>query len=456
MVVIWSPEQKVIDERRLWVRVLKSQKRLGLPFATEDIAAYERVLSTVNLASIREREIRLRQDVKARIEEFNALASLYARRKLQLIHEAFTSRDLTDNIEQAQVRASLLLLRDRTVAVLARLGMRSQEFQLLAMTGRSHNMPGQVTTLGKRFATFAEELLIALDRLEHLIARYPLRGIKGAMGTQQDMLDLLGSAENVAALEADIREHLGFPAALQSTGQVYPRSLDLEVASVLAQLAAAPANFALMVRLMAGHQLLHEGFGSDQTGSTAMPHKLNARTCERIRALKVILNGYLAMAAEISGEQWLEGDVSCSAVRRIVLPGVCMALDGIFQAFLTVLDEMEVFPGMITAELNRFLPFLSSTRLLMAGLKAGMGREQAHAIIKRHAVGVLRRGQLSGFIDALAADPDYPLGSDQIQALVETPVHGLAHEHVDRVSARIADITDRYPDAAAYVPEEIL
>lgn len=268
----WGEEEKIKLERRLWVATLKAQKDLGLAIPEEAIVAYERVVELVHLGSIRYREITTRQDVKARIDEFNTLAGY------ELIHQGFTSRELTDNIEQFQIRRSLLHARERTVAVLYGFGLNSLYFKTLDICGRSHNVPGQTTTLGKRFATLAEELLIGFDRLEHLVANYPLRGIKGAMGTQQDMLHLLGSAEKVEAFERKIMEHLGFSRVLDSTGQVYPRSLDFEVVSVLVQMGSALGNFAKMIRLMAGHELLHEGFKEGQTASTAQGQQSHIRT----------------------------------------------------------------------------------------------------------------------------------------------------------------------------------
>src|ERR1700758_3971326 len=185
MVAIWSPDAKVVAERRLWLAVLRAQAELGVDVPPEAIADYERVVDDVDLASIADRERSLRHDVKARIEEFNALAGH------EQIHKGMTSRDLTENVEQLQVRRSLELVFSHGVAVAARLAERALAYRDLVSGGRSHNVAAQATTLGKRFASAAEEMLIALRRLGELIDRYPLRGIKGPMGTAQDMLDLL-------------------------------------------------------------------------------------------------------------------------------------------------------------------------------------------------------------------------------------------------------------------------
>ncbi|CAM5326172.1 Adenylosuccinate lyase OS=Streptomyces alboniger OX=132473 GN=CP975_01895 PE=3 SV=1 [Streptomyces alboniger] len=305
LATLWSPEQKVRLERQLWLAVLRAQKDLGIDVPDAAIADYERVLDQVDLASIAEREKVTRHDVKARIEEFNALAGH------EHVHKGMTSRDLTENVEQLQIRLSLELIRSRTVAVLARLGRLAGEYGELVMAGRSHNVAAQATTLGKRFATGADELLAAHRRLDDLLGRYPLRGIKGPVGTAQDMLDLLGGdADKLTDLEGRIAGHLGFERAFTSVGQVYPRSLDYEVVTALVQIASAPSSLAKTIRLMAGHELVTEGFKPGQVGSSAMPHKMNTRSCERVNGLTVILRGYASMTGELAGDQWNEGDVS--------------------------------------------------------------------------------------------------------------------------------------------------
>ncbi|MCI0347752.1 MAG: adenylosuccinate lyase, partial [Chloroflexi bacterium] len=338
---LWSPRAKVVLERRLWVAVLRAQRDLGVPVPDGAVEAYEAVIDDVDLTAIAARERITRHDLKARLDEFSALAGH------EQIHRGLTSRDVTENVEQYQVRESLRLVRDRMVAALARLAARAAEHADLALVGRSHNVPAQVTTLGKRFASTGEELLLAYERVEDLLERYPLRGIKGPMGTGQDQLDLLGSRDSVATLERAVADELGFDRLLGSVGQVYPRALDLDVVAALVQAVAGPASLATTLRLMAGNGLVTEGFAEGQVGSSAMPHKMNSRTCERINGLAVVLRGHLAMVAALAGEQWNEGDVSCSVVRRVALPDAFFAADGLFQALLTVLDELAPFPAVI-------------------------------------------------------------------------------------------------------------
>ncbi len=457
MAELWSPEHKVVLERRLWVAVLRAQRDLGLDIPAPAIDDHVAVIDKVDLASIDARERVTKHDVKARIEEFSALAGH------ELIHAGMTSRDLTENVEQLQVRAALAVVRDRMVAALARLAERAAEHSALVMTGRSHNVAAQATTLGKRFANAGEELLQALHRVEELLARYPLRGIKGPVGTQQDMLDLLGAADRVAELEAAVARHLGFDATLTNVGQVYPRSLDLDVVAALVQAAAGPASLATTIRLMAGLELATEGFRPGQVGSSAMPHKMNSRSCERVNGLAVVLRGYLSMVGELAGDQWNEGDVSCSVVRRVALPDAFLAADGLFETFLSVLDDFGAYPAVIARELDRYLPFLTTTKVLMGAVRAGVGREVAHEAIKEHAVAVALRMREQGaaandLLDRLAADERLRLDRAAIESLVGEPISfvGTAVAQVDAFVAQVADVVVRHPQAAAYRPEPIL
>jgi adenylosuccinate lyase len=457
LVRLWSPEHKVVLERQLWLAVLRAQAELGVPVEPQVFDDYQRVVSAVDLDSITARERVTRHDVKARIEEFNALAGH------QEIHQGLTSRDVTENVEQLQVRRSLVHIRDRCVALLARLASRAAEYAELVMAGRSHNVAAQATTLGKRFASAADELLVAFARLEELLARYPLRGIKGPMGTAQDMLDLLGGdLSALAQLEQRVAEHLGFTRVLTSVGQVYPRSLDHEVLGTLVQLAAAPASLATTIRLMAGHELVTEGFQPGQVGSSAMPHKMNTRSCERVHGLAVVLRGYASMVAELSGSQWNEGDVSDSVVRRVALPGALFAFDGLVETILTVLDEFGAYPAVIERELERYLPFLATTKVLVAALRAGVGRETAHEVIREHAVAVAlamrEKGAGNDLLDQLADDGRLPLDRADLDALLadRLPFTGAAATQIATAVADVATVVARYPQAAAYRPKAIL
>ena len=451
---IFAPEAKIIAERKLWIAVMRAQSALGHTISNDVIADYERVITNVNLGSIDAREKKSRHDVKARIEEFNNLAGHEA------VHAGMTSRDLTENIEALQIQKGLEIVQGKVVTLLARLAERATQYAEQPIAGRSHNVPAQITTLGKRFASSAEELLFAYERLVALQNRYPMRGIKGPVGTSQDSIDLLGSSDAHAKLELEIAKELGFNSVLDSTGQIYPRSFDYDVVTTLVQLAAAPSSLATSIRLMAGAELVTEGFKAGQVGSSAMPHKMNTRSCERVNGLAVVLRGYASMVSELAGDQWNEGDVSCSVVRRVAIPDAFYSIDGLLETMLTVLDEFGAFPAVIAAELERYLPFLATTKILMAAVKAGVGREVAHEIIKEHAVKAalgMREGKDNTLLDDLANDDRLPMDKSALALLISTPLDftGDARQQVARVVHRIEAITSAHPAAVQYKPGSI-
>jgi adenylosuccinate lyase len=235
------------------------------------------------------------------------------------------------------------------------------------------------------------------------------------------------------------------------------------VLSALAQAAAAPSSLATTIRLMAGQELVTEGFQPGQVGSSAMPHKMNTRSCERVNGLAVVVRGYLSMISEIAGDQWNEGDVSCSVVRRVALPDAFFAIDGLFLTFLTVLDEFGAYPAVIARELDRYLPFLSTTKILLAAVRHGVGREVAHEVIKEHAVAValaMREKGAAGndLFDRLATDSRLGLSRGEIEALVADrgAFTGAASAQVQAVAEWVAAVVAQHPDAGTYAPPPIL
>jgi adenylosuccinate lyase len=454
---IWSQHGRITLERDFWIAVMKAQRDLGVPIPAEAIKDYERVKNHVDLASIARRERVTLHDVKARIEEFSDLA------KRQFIHLGLTSRDLTENVEQLQIFRSLKLVHFKCAAALLALADRAESHRDLMITARTHHVPAQPTTFGKRLVMFGQELLIAFSRLEDLLDRYPVRGLKGAVGTQLDQLTLLGGdSGKVDQLESRVIKHLGFRASLGAVGQVYPRSLDFEVVSALHQLGAGAASCATTLRLMAGAGLLTEGFQPGQVGSSAMPHKVNARNCERICGFSTVLSGHVAMTAGLAGDQWNEGDVSCSVVRRVALPDAFFAIDGLLETFITILKQMEVFRAAITAENERNLPFLATTTLLMEAVKHGAGRETAHEAIKEHALAAamaMRSGNGDpDLISRLAGDRRVGLGKKMLQSILTESARfvGAAPHQVDAFVEEVKPLARKVRGAADYQPGRLL
>ncbi len=455
---IWGSEGKIVLERELWIAVMKAQKQLGLDISDADIAAYEKVKMQINVDSINERERITRHDVKARIEEFCDLAGC------EHIHKGMTSRDLTENVEQLQVFRAMQLVRVKAVAALVKLSAIAKRYEGVSLSARTHNVIAQLTTFSKRMAMFGEDMLKAFSSLEYVIDSYAVRGIKGAVGTQLDQLTLFeGDSAKVAKLDEIIREHLGIKASINAVGQVYPRSYDFEVVSALYQLSSGPSSFAKTLRIMAGHELASEGFAKGQTGSSAMPHKMNSRSCERLNGFQVILRVYMEMAASLAGDQWNEGDVSCSVVRRVMLPGAFYAIDGLIETFATILNQMEVNVAVVEAENEKYMPFLLTTTIMMEAVKKGVGRETAHEIIKLHAVATskdMRSGKIykNDLLDRLANDPELPLDMPELEAIsaIGKTKTAMANTQTNLFVSAVEALANKYPSYTDYDPAPIL
>jgi adenylosuccinate lyase len=409
---IWSAETKILKERELWIAVMRAQAKLGLDISTVVIAAYESVKTKIDLVSIERREAELKHDVKARIEEFNALAGH------QRIHLGLTSRDVTENIEGRQMKTSLELTLSSSAQLLEELAKKIESYSDLAIVGRTHNVPAQLTTLGRRFASWSEEFLIALENLETLHAKYRIKGIKGAIGTGSDLKAL--HSDNWLEIERAVADELGTKETLIAPSQIYPRSLDLQVVASLYQLAAPIASIAINIRLMAGLGLVSEGKASGQVGSSAMPHKNNPRLSERVNGLFILLKGYLTMISEISGNQWNEGDVSESVVRRVALADSFFTIDAILRSMKKILSELQVNESAISRELDRELEYLLSSKVLLKAVEKGIGRESAHSLILESAT-ESRSSSSESFFELLAKNKEIGLSLSELEALKSNP-----------------------------------
>jgi len=423
---IWSAETKVLKERELWIAVMRAQAKLGLDISTEIISAYESVKTKIDLESIERREAALKHDVKARIEEFNALAGH------QKIHLGLTSRDVTENIEGWQIKTSLELTLSSSTQLLEELAKKIESYADLAIVGRTHNVPAQLTTLGRRFASWGEEFLIALENLETLQTNYRMKGIKGAIGTGSDLKTL--HSDNWLEVERAVADELGIEKTLIAPFQIYPRSLDFQVVASLYQLAAPIASIVINIRLMAGLGLLCEGKAIGQVGSSAMPHKNNPRLSERVNGLFILLKGCLTMVSDICGNQWNEGDVSESVVRRVALADSFYTIDAILRSMKKILSELQVNESAISNELDREIEYLLSSKVLLRAVKKGTGRESAHSLILESAT-ESRSSSTETFFELLAKNKELGLSLSELEDLKSNP-----NEHLGDASRQAQQV----------------
>jgi len=450
MLKIWSAENRYIRERELWVAVMRAQAKAGVEIPREVIESYESKISFIDLEVISNREKLLKHDVKSRIEEFNHLAGY------EYIHLGLTSRDVTENVEIELMKESLGLIRFKSISFLSALGKRIDEHKELPMVARTHNVPAQVTTLGKKFSVWADEEIFALKHLDELIERLPYRGVKGAVGTATDMSLLL--EESISTFEEEFLPYFRESQVLSSSSQVYPRSIDFEVVASLVQLAAAANNVALNVRLLAGLGHAHESFSKSQVGSSAMPHKMNPRLSERINSLFSVLKGYLAMTENLVGDQWNEGDVSCSATRRASISGSFLVLDGILDTAIDVLNGLAVSEVSIANELNEEMPLIASSAYLMLMVEKGGSREAAHKLLGEALRNYRENGSNNreGLISALTSKTDSLLSEKDLLGVLSNPMQltGLATSQCDLVLDEIDSLVAKVSGAAEYQPRQ--
>jgi len=457
---IFSEDGRILAERNLWIAVMKAQRKLGVNIPAEDIEKYEKAKEDIDAAWIEARERETKHDVKAKIEAFVKVSGAG-----EYIHKGMTSRDLTDNVEQMQIKNASKIIFGKYVSTLRHMIERAEMYKDIELTARTHHQAAQPTLLGRRFSMWAEELIEHLRDFDKFIENYPLRGIKGPVGTQFDMLSLLGDREKVNLLENDVASLLGFKKVLDSPGQVYPRSLDYSLVSKLAGLTSACESFAKTMRLMAGYDLVTEGFKEGQVGSSAMPHKMNTRSSERICGLAELAKMYADGASRLAGDQWEEGDVSCSVIRRIIIPDSFYSSDGLCETTLTVLNEMGAYPIVISAEVDKYLPFMASTELITMATQRGIGREAVHKIIKKHAVAAAlemrQEGKQPYLAERLAKDISFQnagIGKEQIEAILTDKEHfiGNAGNQIMQVREKANYFLDNYKAEAAYEPRPIL
>lgn len=456
---IFSAESRILLERDFWILVMEALNEVGADMPLAEIEKYKAARHVFDLSQIKEIELLMKHDVMARLKHFNKVAEAKG------AHTPLTSRDDTDNVEQIQIIRAAKIVFGKYISVLRHFFDNAVEYSYLNLCARTHHQPAQMTLLGRRFSMWAEELLHHIEAFERFIENYPLRGIKGPTGTQLDLLSLLGSEEKIKQFEAIMAKKLGHSKFLVSTGQIYPRSLDYELISHLSLLASACANFAITIRLMAGYELMTEGFKKDQVGSSAMPHKMNTRSSERICGAAELLKIYADGASRISGNQWEEGDVSCSIVRRVIIPDSFYASDCVCETTLTVLNEMGSYPAILEKETDKYLPFLATTQFLGMMIKAGMERNAAHKIIKKYAVAEalkMREGITNNNLTALIAeDPDVKkqgLAINDFLAILSDKKHftGRAKKQIEEVELKSQRILRKYAEEAKYEPEKIL
>lgn len=414
---VWSPEFRVAVEREIWILIMQLQAKAGIDIPEDAISDYIQASDTIDLDRIRDIEKETKHDLRARLVAFNEAAGhTYA-------HYGLTSCDITDNAVLDLIRESAGHLETKAQTVLSRLRDHIEASAELVCVARTHNQPAQLSTVGKRFATVADELLACLGRLSFERRAMACRGLGGAVGTGMDLATLLGSPEAYRVFNLEFAQGLGYHCLMGSTGQVSHRSEDAAVAAAAVSLTAACANLARMVRLETGYGRMWETQGDDQVGSSAMPHKRNSITAERINGLANIAKGYYSMLSSAMGETWLEGDVSDSVTRRVSLPGLFCAVDAALVNTIALLERLDLSKDAYRRDVNEWSFVVRSGEILAAAVKNGALRDEAYEAIRAWAT----------------ASRD--LGVDPWSPTLRFEVPGLTHAQVFAIWESEPDLT---------------
>jgi len=458
MQALWSPRRKFSLWRRLWLALARAEQRLGLAVTDEQIDAIADNLDVTpeQLDRAAEIERELRHDVMAHVHLLGELAPA-AR---PIIHLGATSQFVNCNAETLILKDALDLVATKTaraIDVLADLAETHQDLPTLAFT---HYQPAQPTTMGRRFAGWAYDLTLCLERLERTAGELRLRGAKGATGTQASFLKLFGGDHaKVDQLDALVCESLGFGETQRHllTTQTYPRVVDAFVLSELAALAAVIHKIAGDIRLLASRKEADEPVAGAQIGSSAMPYKQNPMRCERAAGLCRFVMNLAPNALQTAANQWFERTLDDSSNRRLSLPESFLGIDGALDLLHNVGAGLVVHEGPVRANLKAEMPFLATENIMMEAVAKGRDRQEAHEAIRRHARAagavVKDQGKPNDLLERLAADPLFA-GVDVEAQLDPAAYVGLAARQVDRFLEEIAaPIRERYRDRLAPPPE---
>ncbi len=426
--------------RELWVALAESQRELGLGISAEQVAELRARVADVDFEAAERYERELRHDVMAHVHAFGDQCP----KARGILHLGATSCFVTDNAELLMLREALGIVQAQLVALIAKLRDFCRAQRAVPVLGLTHYQPAQATTVGKRASLWLQDLLYNVIDLEHVLGTLRLRGVKGTTGTQASFLALFdGDHAKVKELDRRVAAKMGLERTFAVTGQTYPRQLDFRICQVLACIAQSASKFAVDMRLSAGRRELEEPFEEKQVGSSAMPWKRNPMRSERIGALARHVLALLDNTAHTAANQWFERTLDDSANRRITLAESFLATDAILQLYLNVAGGIVVHARVIEKHLREELPFLATEHLLMAAVRAGADRQDAHERIRVHAraaAEAIQRGEPNPLRALCAADPLFAGIAGGLERLLDPALFvGRAPEQVDEFLAEEVD-----------------
>lgn len=405
MAELFGAQKKFSTWRRLWLELAKAEKKLGLDIKQNQINQMARHLDDIDFTKAARYEKKFRHDVVAHIHTFAEAAPLAG----PIIHLGATSCFVGDNADLIIIRDALEIIATKLAAVIDLLGKFAKTHRNLATLGFTHYQPAQLTTVGKRATLWCYEFVMDLSEAEYRLDELLFRGVKGTTGTQASFLALFdGNHSKVKRLDQAVAKAFGFTNTCAVTGQTYQRKFDTFIINTLASIAQSAHKMCNDIRLLANLKEIEEPFGKSQVGSSAMAYKRNPMRAERVTALSRLVLSLASSPQMTASEQWFERTLDDSANRRIVIPESFLAVDGILEILINVLDGLVVYPNVISARINAELPFMATENILMAAVKAGGNRQSLHEKIRKHshaaAAEVKNLGKHNDLIYRLKAD----------------------------------------------------
>jgi adenylosuccinate lyase len=450
MQYIFSPDKKFRTWRRLWIALAESEKELGLNITDEQIAELKAHQDDINYEDAKKREAEVRHDVMSHVYAYG----LQCPKAKGIIHLGATSCYVGDNTDIIIMTEGLQLVRKKLINVIAELSKFAGKYRSLPTLAFTHFQPAQPTTVGKRATLWINELMLDLEDLDHVISTMKLLGSKGTTGTQASFLELFeGDHAKIRKLDSLIAEKMGFRECFPVSGQTYSRKVDTRVLNVLAGVAASAHKFSNDIRLLQHLKEIEEPFEKSQIGSSAMAYKRNPMRSERIASLANYVMADVMNPAITSATQWFERTLDDSANKRISVPEAFLAVDGILDLYMNVVDGLVVYDKVITKHLMAELPFMATENIMMDAVKAGGDRQELHERIRelsmKAGARVKQEGLDNNLLELIAADPMFGVTLEELQAKLDPSKYtGRAKEQVDEYLAEVVQpVLDSNADA---------
>lgn len=415
MQYIFSPEKKFRTWRRLWIALAKAEKELGLSITDEQIAELEKFKDDINFEVAKEREKKVRHDVMSHVYAYG----VQCENAKGIIHLGATSCYVGDNTDIILMREALILVRKKLVNIIDLLSRFADKYKDLPTLAFTHFQPAQPTTVGKRATLWIQDLLLDFEDISYMIDSIKLLGCKGTTGTQASFVELFdGDDEKIKSLDTMIAKEMNFKECYRVSGQTYSRKVDFKVLSVLAGIAQSAHKFSNDIRLLQHLKEIEEPFEKEQIGSSAMAYKRNPMRTERMASLSNYVISDLINPMIVSSTQWFERTLDDSANKRLSVPEGFLAVDGILDLYLNVVDGLVVYPKVIEKRLMQELPFMATENIMMDAVKAGGDRQEIHERIRELSMEAAKTvkvyGKENNLLDLIIEDETFNISREDI------------------------------------------